>query len=171
MSAATVSALTVVKPLYEVPKFGLHRYLAYTINPMEKLGVISSRAHLWLLYKHLAGELNRIVILHVDDSLISGSKIFSVEEELESKSFVSKPWKKLTAQPELLNGLTIWQQKNGTKSINQNEKIEKLKRPESHKEFFSQRALAQDTGVNCRPDICAVVQLIPPDHGRIRKSH
>lgn len=54
--------------------------------------------------------------------------------------------------------------------MDQADKIEALTKPTNDKDFASRRADAEYIGVNCRPDICAPVQLTAPGRQRTTKD-
>lgn len=66
----------------------------------------------------------------------------------------------LRGEPITFKGVRLMQEKRGKIRMDQKEKIEKLKIPTTEKEFASRRAMAQYTGVNCRPDLCVEVKHI-----------
>lgn len=51
--------------------------------------------------------------------------------------------------------------------MTEQKKILKLVTPTTKEAFRSQRALTQYIAMNCRPDICATLQLIAPGNARI----
>lgn len=162
--------LKVVKPLYGIPESGLHWYLTYMEHHTDRLGMSRSRADPCLLFRHDFDRLSAMVILQVDDSLIAGSQIFLTDEDSASKAFLSKPRQRIGRKAICFNGLEICEKEGGTLSINQRRKIDGLTVPTSEKGFRSQRALVQYIGVNCRPDVCATVQLIAPGKEGTTKS-
>lgn len=98
------------------------------------------------------------------DILIVGSNSILVDEQKTSKEVFCKELYCLQELPTLFNGLDISINREGVYFMNQEEKSNQLLVPKTEKAFKSQRALGQDTGMNCRPDVCAAVQLIAPGH-------
>lgn len=60
----------------------------------------------------------------------------------------------------MFNGIELVEIQDDTIKMTQEKKIEELQIPKTEESFRSQRALAQYISVNCRPNICATVQLI-----------
>lgn len=54
--------------------------------------------------------------------------------------------------------------------MDQEEKVTRLTVPTNEKDFASKREMAQYIGVNCRPDICAAIQLIAPGGESLKNS-
>lgn len=54
--------------------------------------------------------------------------------------------------------------------MDQRKKISRISHPTTYNAFASKRVMAQYVGVNCRPDVCAAVQLIAPGGDRVTKE-
>lgn len=67
-----------------------------------------------ILYKRDEDKLVTMVLLEVDDSMITGSSTFHEVEEKESKGFVSKARLPLQIKPSHFNGVEISIRSDGT---------------------------------------------------------
>lgn len=154
--------LLVVKPLYGIPESGLHWYMTYLEYHMDKLDMKRTTADPCVLVKRRNGKLSGLVALQVDDSLTLGDDAFLEEEEQSSGTFKSKERIMLGTEVMAFNGVRVSRIANGGIKMDQGDKIRSLSFPTSDKQFASKRAMAQYIGVNCRPDVCAPVQLVAP---------
>lgn len=87
---------------------------------------------------------------------------FSAKEDNASNVFVTKPRKIFGTEPIAFNGIHIRRHGDAIISISQTDKIRIIRRPRIQKEFASQKALFQHTGVNKGPDVCSNTQRIAP---------
>lgn len=65
-----------MNPLYWIPESGLHWYLTYFHDHLERLGMHSSALYPCVLYKHDAGGLSGIIPLQVNDPYGIGTDKF-----------------------------------------------------------------------------------------------
>lgn len=103
-----------------------------------------------------------MVISQIDDDLIAGAHTFLNEKTFESKSFMSKPRKPLNERPILVNEIEITCYRSGKIFIRQQTKVKTFTVLMIEREFRSKELSGQYIGVNCRPDVCASIQLIAP---------
>lgn len=113
------------------------------------------------MFRRIVKELEGLVILQVDDSLLEGTEKFLSEQDEASRAFKTKVSQKLALAPIVLNGVTL--QKEGREiKVTEAEKVAKRKEPYFEKSFASIRAMVQYVGLKCRPDVNATVELIVP---------
>lgn len=73
----------------------------------EKLGRSQPRADLCLLCTQDTDDLTGIVIMQIDDSLITGLQTFVTDENTASKAFLSKPRQPVGKDIPAFNGLEV----------------------------------------------------------------
>lgn len=172
MGIAPRKVLKVVRPLYGIPELGLHWYLTYMEHHSGRLGLCRSRANHCLLYKHRDGELESLLIFHVNHTPIAQTQSFLNKGNLKSKSSMSRPTRKpLNDRPIFINILQITFHQSRETSIRQQTKIQAATVSMTEREFKSKRALIQYIDDNCRADVCTPVQLIAPRNETIKKCN
>lgn len=83
-------------------------------------------------------------------------------EEKAATTFRSNPRSILSDKPMAFNGVRITLDGEREIKINQEDQNLALTLPKGDKEFTSRRPMSPYIGVDCRPDVCAPVQLIAP---------
>ena len=73
--------LKVVKPLYGIPESGLHWYLTYLSHHLDTLKMVRAQCDPCVLLRRNQDDLERLILLQVDDSLGVGTPDFLEEEE------------------------------------------------------------------------------------------
>ena len=100
----------VVKPLYGVPKAGIHWYGTYSTYYREKLSIDTSTFNPYLLVTRDEDGPFGIVGIQTDNTLILGDDAFVEKEgvELEKAKLMAKPVESLTREtPLLFNGCKL----------------------------------------------------------------
>lgn len=156
------SVLKVMKPLYGIPESGLHWYLTYLHYHLERIGMTRSTVYPCVPYKYEDEGLVGIIVLQFDDSFGVGREDFLAMEAEAANDFKTKPRTMHGKRGSQFNVLTIKRPNDGTITLGQEEKINKLTTARTQKQFASNRSLAQYVAVNVPPDICAAVQSIAP---------
>ena len=134
--------IEVILPLYGVPEAATHWFGTIVTHYSEELKMLPSTFDACLMYR---SDGSALVGLQTDDSLISATPAFMIEEEaaLQKANFIAKPVEKLTEDHPLdFNGFVI-QKKGITLEITQKKQVAAIKlltKEFTKAEYVSQRA-------------------------------
>lgn len=106
-------------------------------------------------------KIFRLIALQVGDSLSVADDTFMRREEEAATTFRTKPRTFLGDKRMTFNGVQICLNENGGIKMQQKDKCFDLTLPREDKDCPRKCAITQYIGVNCRPEICEPVQLIP----------
>jgi hypothetical protein len=101
-------------PRYSLPESGEMWYSTYAEYHRELMGMHPTRIDPAVFVRHDGdGKVEMLTVLQVDDSLVTGTKVFLAQEEHESKAFATKRRTMIEHEDVAFNGSVLKRHKSG----------------------------------------------------------
>lgn len=142
------TVFTIVRPLYGLPKRGLHWDPTNTNQHIDSVGMFRTPIDSYGFHRRTNGNLTVIVLLYVYGGRAVRAPEFFDEEERASQKCASKSMKILTTYLSVSNSSNILWGEHRTMKMRKEDKIDQLTCADSEKAFASVRAMIQYIGMN-----------------------